>query len=80
MALRAPPLVCMSLLPLPQRRCAFAAALPEGCVARLWWASAAAPHVALSSSAALYSVLAPLLLTTLDSRYRPIVAARRGWN
>ncbi len=80
MALRAPPVACMSLLPLPQRRCAFAAALPEGSIARLWWASAAAPHAVVSSSAAPYSLFAPLLLSTLDSRYCPIVPALRGWN
>jgi hypothetical protein len=56
MALSASPAACMSLLSLPQRRCAFAAALPEGCVARLWRVSVAAPHTVLSSSAALYSV------------------------
>ncbi len=74
MALRVPPAACMSLLPLPQRRCAFAAALPEGCIARLCRASAAAPHAAVSSSAAPYSVFAPSLLSTLDSRHRPAVA------
>jgi hypothetical protein len=80
MAFRTPPVACMSLLPLPQWRCAFMAALPEGCVARLWRVSAAAPHAAVSSSAAPYSVFALSLLSTLDSRYRPVVAAQMGWN
>ncbi len=74
MALRAPPAACMSLLPLPQRRCTFVAALPEGCIARLWRASTAAPHAVVSSSAALYSVFTSLLLSTLDSRHHPIIA------
>ncbi len=80
MALRAPPAVGMSLVSLPQWRCAFMAALPEGCIARLWQASATAPHAAVSSSAAPYSVFTPLLLSTLDSCYSPVVAARRGCN
>ncbi len=80
MTLSAPSAACMSLFSLPQRRCAFTAALPEGCIARLWRASAAAPHAAVSSFAAPYSILVPLLLFTLDSCYPPIIAARRGWN
>ncbi len=62
------------LLPLPQWHCTFAAAFPEGYVACLVVGLCRrSSHGSPSSSAAPFSIV-PLLLSSLDSCHRPLVA------